>query len=216
MASQRGLIQTLLEEKIANDAKYNTVSKSIQAVSIPKDDSAFQPSVKVLSIVPQPTPPTPLWNEVGEYYNLVRGLLCQIDAYQDILEKSRHLRIRNGVINVHSAESVLFQHIHGQAANQLFDDPIFRFRDASFPANLRSFARSDSPERSDSPDETAKRGEMRTESSHSSDSEHKLEHDKPGKSYIYRGREREMGDEPPARRDSEERDYYERECSSSS
>jgi hypothetical protein len=30
MADQRGLIQTLLEEKIANDAKYDTLSKSIQ------------------------------------------------------------------------------------------------------------------------------------------------------------------------------------------
>ncbi|OQE32982.1 hypothetical protein PENFLA_c001G06763 [Penicillium flavigenum] len=260
MADQRGLIQTLLEEKIANDAKHNTLSKSIQAVSIPKDDSAFQPSVKALSIDPQPTPPTPLWNEVGEYYNLVRGLLCQIDAYQDILEKSRHLRIRNGVINVHSAESVLFQHIHGQAANQLFDDPIFRFRDASFPATHQIHTRSDSP------DETAKRGKTRAEPSHSSDSEYEPKREKTGKSYVHRERrrdrdrtraivrscitpsednlsnstsyevschtapalhkrrsisrglrlpttisryEREVGDEPLARRYSDERDYYE-------
>ncbi|KAJ6184127.1 hypothetical protein N7519_005428 [Penicillium mononematosum] len=259
MADQRGLIQTLLEEKIANDAKYNTLSKSIQAVSIPEDDSAFQPSVKALSIDPQPTPPTPLWNEVGEYYNLVRGLLCQIDAYQDILEKSRHLRIRNGVINVHSAESVLFQHIHGQAANQLFDDPIFRFRDASFPATHQVHTRSDFP------DKTAKRGKTRAEPSYSSDSEYEPERERTGRSYVHRERrrdrdetrvsvkscitpsednlsnstsyedscrtapalhkrrnisrslrlpttmsryEREVGDEPPARRDSDERDYY--------
>ncbi|CAG8903688.1 unnamed protein product [Penicillium egyptiacum] len=150
MANQRGLIQTLLEEKIANDAKFNNLRQSIQAVSMPKDDNSFQPSITALSIDPQPTP---LWNEVGEYYNLVRGLLCQIDAYQDILEQSRHLRIRNGVINVHSAESVLFQHIHGQAANQLFDDPIFRFRDASFPTSPQ-FSQS-----SHAKDETAKLGE---------------------------------------------------------
>ncbi|KAJ5250128.1 hypothetical protein N7489_000538 [Penicillium chrysogenum] len=259
MADQRGLIQTLLEEKIANDAKYDTLSKSIQAVSISKDDSAFQPSFEALSIDPQPTPSTPLWNEVGEYYNLVRGLLCQIDAYQDTLEKSRHLRIRNGVINVHSAESVLFQHIHGHAANQLFDDPIFRFRDASFPATHQIHTRSDST------DETAKRGKTRPELSHSSDSEYEPEREKTGKSYVHRERrrdpnktrgsaesritpsednlsdftsyedccltapalykrsgfrrarrlsttisryERGVGDEPPARRDFDESDYY--------
>ena len=211
-----------------------------------KDDSPF---ITALSVAPEPTPPP---KEVGEYYNLVRGLLCQIDEYQDILEKSRHLRIRNGVINVHSAESVLLQHIHGQAANQLFDDPIFRVRDASFPATHQPHTKSDST------DETAKRGEMRTDYSRTSHPQHKLEQDKPGKFYVYGEREcywdeiqsyrepmtrpsasaapetfnrcevnrplatrisqleREMGDEPPAHRDSYKRGFSKCEYPSSS
>ncbi|KAJ5788443.1 hypothetical protein N7457_003433 [Penicillium paradoxum] len=169
---QRGLIQTLLEEKITNDARFSDLSKSIQAVSMPKDDSSFQPSMNALSIDPQPTT---LSKEVGEYYTLVRGLLCQINTYRNVLEHSRYLGIQNGVMNVHSAEAVLFQHIHGQATSQIFADPLFRFGDPSlYVTSPVNFCHASGKNKA------ARRGDTRAESSDWFKFEHKIESDKPG------------------------------------
>jgi hypothetical protein len=70
-------------------------------------------------------------NELEEYYNLVRTILSDIDACQHSLEQSRHLRIRNGIVNVHSAEVALFKHTHGLEAKKLFEKPIFAFKEGT-------------------------------------------------------------------------------------
>ena len=131
LTDQRNLIHILLEEKKANIAKFDELSSSIKAFSICNDDGSHQESSRSLSTEKQLPP---ISTELREYHTLVQKVLHEIDACQYSLEQSRHLRIRNGVVNVHSAEAVLFQHTHGYAATQTFDDPFFKSRDAYFPA----------------------------------------------------------------------------------
>ncbi|OQE26932.1 hypothetical protein PENFLA_c006G08282 [Penicillium flavigenum] len=131
LIDQRNIIHTLLEEKKAHTSKFNQLSSSIQAFSICDDDRSRQESSRSLDTEKQLPP---LSMELRKYHTLVQRLLYEIDACQYSLEESRHLRIRNGVVNVHTTEAVLFQHTHGHAATQIFDDPFFKFRDACFPA----------------------------------------------------------------------------------
>ncbi|KAJ5250879.1 hypothetical protein N7489_001289 [Penicillium chrysogenum] len=131
LIDQRNLIQTLLEEKKANTSKFDQLSRSIQTFSICDDDGSRQESSRSFDTENQLPP---LSMELRRYHTLVQKLLYEIDACQDSLEESRHLRIRNGVVNVHTTEAVLFQRTHGRAATQIFDDPFFKFRDACFPA----------------------------------------------------------------------------------
>ena len=131
LIDQRNLIHTLLEEKKANTSKFDQLSRSIQAFSICDDDGSRQESSRSFDTENQLPP---LSMELRRYHTLVQKLLYEIDACQDSLEESRHLRIRNGVVNVHTTEAVLFQRTHGRAATQIFDDPFFKFRDACFPA----------------------------------------------------------------------------------
>jgi hypothetical protein len=52
-------------------------------------------------------------------------MLQEIDGCKSKLEKSRHSRIRDGVLNVHSSEIVHFQRSYGPSIFQCFDDSIF-------------------------------------------------------------------------------------------
>ncbi|KAJ5567563.1 hypothetical protein N7535_006869 [Penicillium sp. DV-2018c] len=131
LVDQRGLIQTLIEERRANDDKLNHLSKSLLSAGTNEDDSYHESSRSASSGQRLASLP----RQLEEYYNLIWKLLCDIDSYQCSLEQSRHLRIRNGVVNVHSAEAVLFRDIYGHAAQQLFDDPFFKFKDPWLPPN---------------------------------------------------------------------------------
>lgn len=64
-----------------------------------------------------------------QYFSLMMAVLAEIDAYQYNLDQSHHIRIRNGVVGVHSAEAMLFQNIHGRSASQLFNNSFFNFRE---------------------------------------------------------------------------------------
>ncbi|KAJ6184958.1 hypothetical protein N7519_006259 [Penicillium mononematosum] len=131
LIEQRNVIHTLLEEKKVNTSKFDQLSSSIQTFSICDVDGSRQESSRSLDTEKQLPP---LSMELRKYHTLVQKLLYEIDACKYSLEESRHLRIRNGVVNVHTTEAVLFQHTHGHAATQIFDDPFFKFRDACFPA----------------------------------------------------------------------------------
>lgn len=67
--------------------------------------------------------------EIEEYCSLARRLLSDIDACYDSLEHSRLLRMRNGVANLHSMETSLFQHTHGESETRCLHDPFFQCRD---------------------------------------------------------------------------------------
>lgn len=112
-------------EKRAKDHEFQSLSKSLLSVDS-KNDTSHHESSRSASLEQQQAS---FPRQLEEYYNLIRKLLSVIDAYQDSLEISRHLRIRNGVVSVHSAEAVLFQDTHGHAARQLFDDSFFKFKD---------------------------------------------------------------------------------------
>jgi hypothetical protein len=60
-------------------------------------------------------------------------MLREIDGCKSKLEKSRHSRIRDGVLNVHSSEIVHFQRSYGPSIFQCFDDSIFEtdFKDVT-------------------------------------------------------------------------------------
>lgn len=143
LLDQRDLIQTLLEERRASDDKCKYLSKSLLSVGTTyheedkfnHESSRSARSEQQLASLPR---------ELKEYYNLIRKLLCDIDACQYSLEQSRHLRIRNGIVNVHSAEAVLFRDTYGYAAKQLFDDSFFKFKDAWFPPTDSPFSTSNS------------------------------------------------------------------------
>ncbi|KAL4732822.1 hypothetical protein BDV11DRAFT_176312 [Aspergillus similis] len=144
LLDQRGLIQTLIEERRVNDHKFKYLSNSLLSVGTNKDNSYHEPyqsasSEQQLASLPR---------QLEEYYNLIRKLLCDIDAYQYSLEQSQHLRIRNGVVNIHSTEALLFQGIYGRAAQQLFDDSFFESKDPWLPPNGSPFSTPVFPSRS--------------------------------------------------------------------
>ncbi|OQD96496.1 hypothetical protein PENVUL_c090G08929 [Penicillium vulpinum] len=133
LTDQQNLIQRLLEEKKEKDTTFHQLSRPASTVVL-KVDEPLQGTTRALSIEPQPPlPPDPSLTEVKEYLTLVRRLLSEIDACHHSLEKSRVLRIRNGVANVHSMEVSLFQHTHGHSATRDLHDPFFNFRESCLP-----------------------------------------------------------------------------------
>ncbi|KAJ5380476.1 uncharacterized protein N7496_002904 [Penicillium cataractarum] len=67
----------------------------------------------------------PANQEVQDYNSLIKAMLREIDGCKSKLEKSRHSRIRDGVLNVHSTEIVHFQRNYGPSIFQCFEDSIF-------------------------------------------------------------------------------------------
>lgn len=117
---ERGLIHSLLKEKEASDSKRGYLTKSLPSVGADEEVPINQESSRSVSSEQHPVS---LPRELKEYYNLIRTLLHDIDAFQQSLDHGRHRRIRNGIIKVHSAEAVLFRNTtYGPAAEQLFDD----------------------------------------------------------------------------------------------
>ncbi|KAJ5175162.1 uncharacterized protein N7482_001039 [Penicillium canariense] len=107
LTNPRGLIQTLIEEKKTNDAKFDRLTRSIEAVKLNSNGPI---------LTAQQTSSTPGSDEeLEKYYGLVWKLLHEIDSCQESLEKSRHLRMRNGVVNLHSAEAAIMKHTHGDS-----------------------------------------------------------------------------------------------------
>ncbi|KAI2701361.1 hypothetical protein CBS147332_7963 [Penicillium roqueforti] len=133
---QRQLIETLLREKAETEAR---LKRLINVADIRSDyDGVGRLSSSTLGAKPSMR----VWqrpstgNEIDKYYDLVKSLLNQIDACQINFQQDRHLRIRDGVVNVHKAELAIFQQSYGKAAAQAFDCPYFRIshrgRDSSF------------------------------------------------------------------------------------
>lgn len=51
--------------------------------------------------------------ELKEYNILIKSMLHEIDSRKARLEENRHIRIKNGVLNIHSGEITRFQLEHG-------------------------------------------------------------------------------------------------------
>lgn len=127
LKNQHDLIQTLIEERRASQHKISYPNQSFISVALEnKSDSTnfFTRHIKAQN------QPADLPNEVREYYNLIQKLLQEVDAYKDILEDSRHSRIRTSIANSHSTEVYLLSKIHGRTVQQLFDDPFFSLYEA--------------------------------------------------------------------------------------
>lgn len=123
LGDQQGLIAALMEDKRASDAKFQQLTKSIEGFSLdtaastdrsmPQDRSMpIDKSIQVLA-AQEPGPTNKVDNELDKYYGLVCKLLQEIDVCQEFLEKTRHSRMRNGVLSLHSTETAIMKHTHG-------------------------------------------------------------------------------------------------------
>jgi hypothetical protein len=96
------LINNLLDEKAANENRYQLLSKAAEPV-----------------------------DELQRYYSLMKTLVREIDAVQDFLQQARPGgRIRSGVEEIHRVEIFHFQQIHGDSISKYFSHPLFLFQTA--------------------------------------------------------------------------------------
>lgn len=124
------LIQTLVKERRDSDHMITDLNKSFQTagtgVGHQKEPDSQDDSLRSLDTHKQISG---LPKQFQEYYHLIQKLLQDVDAYEHNLERSRHQRIRNGIVNVHSTEFSILRDLYGNATTQLFDDPFFKFDD---------------------------------------------------------------------------------------
>lgn len=77
----------------------------------------------------QPLSPSSSLDELIEYYKLISNLLDEVDTCHIDIERDRSLRIRNGIVNVHSKEARTLYERHGDLVTRLFDQSKFRIKD---------------------------------------------------------------------------------------
>lgn len=53
--------------------------------------------------------------ELKSFNLLIRKMLLEIDSCKNKLERNRHSRIKNGILNIHSGEMVRFHVEHGHS-----------------------------------------------------------------------------------------------------
>lgn len=130
LQTQRELIETLLREKTETEARFKRLVQvaSVSSNGQGEGDRALSTSTLIEQPDMDAGQQSSVNNEIDKYYDLVKSLLSEIDTYQTRLQRDRHLRIRNGVVNVHQTELDLFSHFHGPAAVQAFDNPFFQIR----------------------------------------------------------------------------------------
>ncbi|KAI9925500.1 hypothetical protein ASPWEDRAFT_41601 [Aspergillus wentii DTO 134E9] len=148
LKEQKDLVQLLAQEKKANDEKYTQLAETIQCLK-GKDDPQSMATITLAASstsIPRTSSKSPLLSqdlfptEIIEYYSLIKGLLERVDSSKSTLEKSRHQRIRDGVVNVHLDEAGTFQSIDRQKLSQLFGgDSLFKIElQASLCANAEN------------------------------------------------------------------------------
>lgn len=131
------MIKLLLQDKQESEAKYLQITQSIQMVHI-NDENNLQAnttattitSVQATTNTPQPKSPTPLQDmspseraaaqeDFNTYRHIIQNFINQINSCQEALEKARHLRIRNGIMNLHLAEIEEYRHLDPRMAQVL-------------------------------------------------------------------------------------------------
>ncbi|GFF51665.1 polyamine oxidase [Aspergillus lentulus] len=121
LKEQRGLIQVLVEEKKASEARFDQLVKALESVDVNSHGSAGQDTLPPYESLAQED----ALRELRTYHQLVKQLLQEVDACRSGIERSRHLRIRNGVVKLHAAEVEEFRRVHGEIVTRLFEDPLF-------------------------------------------------------------------------------------------
>lgn len=120
---QRNLIEILLKEKKTDQVATTKMTPTVCLTSMP------QPTIPSFSVQKtyqcQQLAPSPANQEVQDYNSLIRAMLREIDGCKPKLEKSRHSRIQDGALNIHSSEIVHFQRSYGPSIFKCFDDSIF-------------------------------------------------------------------------------------------
>ncbi|OQE13640.1 hypothetical protein PENFLA_c045G06165 [Penicillium flavigenum] len=131
LEKQQELIERLMNEKDSNEAKYGQLLLAFKSAKS-RDNEGFQLSTTCkLFVTNDPAHKQGHFsNELESYSSLIQTLLHEIDTWRSNLEQARPLRIRNGLVNVHSTEVLLFQHTHGSQIDHFFGHPIFQHKDA--------------------------------------------------------------------------------------
>jgi hypothetical protein len=103
---QRGLIQRLLDESRTEEGGH----ASTEPMDVDQQPSSPE------------TTPTNTENagyEIKNYNALIKKLLSEVDARRLLLENSRYMRIKDGMLNIHSGEVMRFQISNGCSIAEL-------------------------------------------------------------------------------------------------
>lgn len=118
------LIEKLIQEKTEIEAKFNGLLKMTSSLSDSKKE--FPSSTAVVQSDMRSFQQFSTKNEIDKYYNLIKSLLIEIDASQSTLQQDRHLRIRDGMVNIHTVELALFRESHGKEVVRNFENSLFK------------------------------------------------------------------------------------------
>ncbi|KAL1846518.1 hypothetical protein Plec18170_009097 [Paecilomyces lecythidis] len=149
LQQQRELIDTLMEEKRANDEKFNQLRQAVQTAGT---GMYTLPMLEFNKSLSDETPSTPSQleqfpQEVRQYYLLIKALFTHVDAYTSTIEQWQHQRIRDGVARINSGEVSYLANRHGLIVYELFKGPYFQPSVPSFmyhediPAEVTSIKR---------------------------------------------------------------------------
>lgn len=131
LQQQREMIDTLMEEKKANDEKFSQLCQAVQTAAT---SMYFLPTLETNGPRSDETPSELLQfpKEVQEYYLLVKTLFAHVDAYQSTIEQWQHRRIRDGVARINSGEVSYLAGRYGNSVYDLFSGPYFQPSGPSF------------------------------------------------------------------------------------
>ncbi|KAJ9206016.1 hypothetical protein DTO164E3_1269 [Paecilomyces variotii] len=135
LEEQRALLESLLEEKRSNERGPDQfVFIGLSQVISPESASSKIHSQNDGDPNSMDGP-----DEVRQYNVLIKRMLQEIELCKSKLESSRHSRIKDGVLNIHSGEIVRFQLEYGHTALQNFDHSLFADRSTK-PSDLKTSA----------------------------------------------------------------------------
>ncbi|KAL1876106.1 hypothetical protein Plec18167_005367 [Paecilomyces lecythidis] len=128
LQQQRELIDTLMEEKRANDEKFNQLRQTVQTTGT---GMYTLPMLEFNKSLSDETPSTPSQleqypHEVRQYYLLIKALFTHVDAYTSTIEQWQHQRIRDGVARINLGEVSYLANRHGLIVYDLFKGSYFQ------------------------------------------------------------------------------------------
>ncbi|RWQ93799.1 hypothetical protein C8Q69DRAFT_474930 [Paecilomyces variotii] len=136
LEEQRALLESLLEEKRSNERGPDQFAFiGLSQVTGPESSSS---KIHAQNDGDPNTIDGP--DELKQYNFLIQRMFHEIDSCKSKLESSRHSRIKDGVLNIHSGEIVRFQLEYGHTALQNFDHSLFADRSTK-PLDLKSSAK---------------------------------------------------------------------------
>lgn len=141
LSEQRTLLESLLAEKRQQDGVSSTAIHQIRTAAT-YNTSWIQQKSAQSGPDRAPGPNDSKSTELEEYNTLMRTIFRKIDDCKSKLENTRHSRIRNGVLNIHSSEVLRFQRVHGTHVFQFFEpfEEVQAEYDASYCRYRTSYA----------------------------------------------------------------------------
>ncbi|KAE8350048.1 hypothetical protein BDV28DRAFT_159955 [Aspergillus coremiiformis] len=126
LREQRELIQTLIEERKGNDLRFQNLNNPVRSLPVSGEPSLAQIAASpYMGFHYMPGKPMPESDdipsdELGKYYRLIKTILSAIDTCKPEIERARYVRIRTGVLNIHSSEIAQLEVTHGREVAEFF------------------------------------------------------------------------------------------------